>query len=182
MQTSNSPWANRSMHLRADRLRDPEVELLLLDLDQFDDLFAELATQDVVTLFADADDLDRLAGAHQRVGLVAREPGDRRVERAAQAALAGRDDEQVGLVAARPQQQGRGIGIGAEASREARQHLLHALGIGTRRLGRRLGAPQLRGGDHLHRLGDLLRRLDGGDAVSEVLQRGHVLSVSGDPA
>ena len=45
--------------------------------------------------------------------------------------------------------------------------------IGARRLGRRLGAPELGRRDHLHGLGDLLRRLDGGDAVSQVLQRGH---------
>ena len=32
-----------------------------------------------------------------------------------------------------------------------------------------LGTAQLRRGDHLHRLGDLLRRLDRGDTVSQIL-------------
>jgi hypothetical protein len=42
---------------------------------------------------------------------------------------------------------------------EIGQHRLHALGIGTRRLGLRLRAAQLGSRDHLHGLGDLLRRL-----------------------
>ena len=52
------------------------------------------------------------------------------------------------------------------------QHLVHALGIGPRRLRRGLRAAQLRGRDHLHGLGDLLRRLGGGDAVAQVLEAG----------
>jgi hypothetical protein len=31
-----------------------------------------------------------------------------------------------------------------------------------------LGAAQPRGGDHLHRLGDLLRRLDGADPAADI--------------
>ena len=52
---------------------------------------------------------------------------------------------------------------------DVRQNRAHALRIGTGRLGRLLRAPKLRRGDHLHRLGDLLRRLDGGDPVLQIL-------------
>ena len=40
-------------------------------------------------------------------------------------------------------------------------------------VGRKLGAAKLRRGHHLHGLGDLLRRLHGGDAVAQVLQARH---------
>ena len=54
----------------------------------------------------------------------------------------------------------------------------HALGIGARGLGRRLRAAQLGGRDHLHGLGDLLRRLGGGDADAHVLEAGHASSLA----
>ena len=60
-----------------------------------------------------------------------------------------------------------------ERGGEIGEHRLHARGVGPRRLGRRLRAPELRRGHHLHGLGDLLRRLDRGDAVAQLLQRRH---------
>ena len=50
------------------------------------------AAQLLVALAADAEELDLLALGHERVGALAREPHDRRIERAAQAALGGADD------------------------------------------------------------------------------------------
>ena len=55
------------------------------------------------------------------------------------------------------------------AAGEVREHGLDLIGEGPRGFGGDLGAAQLRRRDHLHRLGDLLRRFDGGDPVSEVL-------------
>ena len=102
--------------------------------------------------------------------MLAREPHDRGIERAAQAALGGADDQQVRLVGAgAAQQRGRAIEPATDAG-DIAQHRVHALGVGTRGLGRRLGAAQLRRRDHLHRLGDLLRRLGGGDADPHVLE------------
>src|SRR5258708_33621961 len=55
------------------------------------------------------------------------------------------------------------------------EHSIHSLRIGPRRLGGDLRSAQLRGRHHLHGLGDLLRRLGGGDAIAQVLQAGHGL-------
>ncbi len=45
----------------------------------------------------------------------------------------------------------------------------HALRIRPGGLRSFLGAPKLRRGDHFHRLGNLLRRLYGGNAVFQIL-------------
>src|SRR5262249_26055367 len=58
-------------------------------LDVLDDLPLVEAAQLLIALAADAEELDLLALGRQRVGALAREPHDRRVERAAQAALGG---------------------------------------------------------------------------------------------
>ena len=139
-----------------------------------DDLLLVVAAELLVALAADAEELDRLAVGDQRIGLLARKSHDRRVERPAQAALGGADEQQVHLViAGAAQQRGRGVEPGDRGG-DIAEHLVHALGIGPRRLRRDLRAPQLRGRDHLHRLGDLLRRLGGGDAHAHVFERGHV--------
>src|SRR5262249_13166024 len=62
----------------------------------------------------------------------------------------------------------------ADRGGDVAEHLAHVVGIGPRRLGLRLGAPQLGGRHHLHGLGDLLRRLGGGDAHPHVFKRGHL--------
>ena len=53
---------------------------------------------------------------------------------------------------------------------ETLDKLLEAQGVGTRRDRRFLRTAQLGGGDHLHRLGDLLRRLHRADADLEGFQ------------
>ena len=142
-------------------------------LDMFDDLLRKKTAQLFVALAADAEDLDLLAFGQQRIGALARQPDDRRVERAAQAALGGADQEQMHLLAAGSREQPRRRAEVADRSGDAAEHLAHALGIGPRSLGGGLGAPQLGGRHHLHRLGDLLRRLGGGDAHAHVLEAGH---------
>ena len=67
-------------------------------------------------------------------------------------------------------QEPRALRPDRDAAREVGEQGRHALGEGARGLGRHLGAAQLGGRDHLHGLGDLLRRLHGGDAVAKVLR------------
>src|SRR5207344_1861641 len=142
-------------------------------LDVLDDVLLVEAAELLVTLAADAEELHLLAFGHQRIGALAREPHDRRVEGPAQAALGGADKKQMHLLIAGSREQPRRRAEVAHRSGDAAEHLAHALGIGTRSLGRRLRAPQLGGRHHLHRLGDLLRRLGGGDAHAHVLEAGH---------
>ena len=59
---------------------------------------------------------------------------------------------------------------GIDARGDAAQHALHLDGVGTRAHDPLLRAAQLRRGDHLHRLGDLLRVLDRADAAPEINQ------------
>jgi len=68
--------------------------------DHLDDLLAVLAAELVVALAADAEDFHLLALVHQGDGLLSRQPDDRGVERAAQAALGGADHQQMDIVAA----------------------------------------------------------------------------------
>src|SRR5262249_37485452 len=143
-------------------------------LDVFDDLFLVETAKLLVALAAHAEELDLFAFGHQRIRPLTCEPYDRRVEGAAQATLGGAYQQQMHAVAAGSDQQPRRraevVGRGGDIA----EPLRHPLGIGTRSLGRRLRAPQLRRRDHLHRLGDLLRRLGGGDAHAHVLEAGHV--------
>ena len=55
-----------------------------------------------------------------------------------------------------------------DARREAVQHAQHLRGERPRLLNPLLRAAQLRRGDHLHRLGDLLRRLHRADAAADI--------------
>ena len=123
---------------------------------------------DVVALLADADDLDRPALGHQPVGVVAGQARDRGVERTAETTLGGADDQQMNTVGTGTGEQTRRFRSDGEAGREIAEHRGHALRIGTRGFRCALRAAQLRGGHHLHGLGDLLRRLDRGDAVTKV--------------
>ena len=100
--------------------------------------------------------------------VVARKAGDLAVEAAAQAALGRADDQQMRVVLAGAGHQRRRVAAAADGIGDVGQHRAHPLRIGTRRLGSFLRTAQLRRGDHLHRLGDLLRRLDRGDTVAEV--------------
>ena len=155
-----------------------EAKRLHAQLDHLDDLLRILAAELIGALAADAEDLDGLALADQRVDLLTRQANDRRVERAAQAALGGADHQQMDLIlAGAGQQLRRGIDVGHRAG-DVAEHLLHALRIGPRGLGRGLCAAQLRRRDHLHGLGDLLRRLGRGDADAHVFETGHFVSVA----
>ncbi len=117
-------------------------------------------------LLADADDLHRLAFGNQRPRPLAGKPCDRRIEAAAKAAFRRGDDQEMHLVAAIAGKKLRRIVTPLESGGKIGQHRLHALGIGTGSFRRLLGATQLRRRNHLHGLGDLLRRLNRSDAVS----------------
>ena len=136
-------------------------------IDAIDVMGAELAPHGFGALAAHHDHLHRLALGKQMLSVAARQLRDVGVEAAGQTALAGHDDQEMHLVAARPDEQRRSALVG-DARAEARHHLIHAVGVGTRGGRHLLRAAQLRRGDHLHRLGDLARRLHRGDAVSEV--------------
>jgi hypothetical protein len=92
---------------------------------------------------------------------------DVRVEAAAQSAVRADDNQQ------RPRA-GRGghtqqrVCVLIDARHQAVQHFQHALRERPRRDDAFLRAPQARRGDHLHRLGNLLRRLDGANSATEV--------------
>src|SRR5262249_28573601 len=132
---------------------------------------------DVVALPADGDDLHRLALCEKAADTVARKTRDLRVEAAAQPALGSAHDEQMNVLLAAARHQCRCVATPADRLGDVGEHGRHALRIGARRLRRLLRAPQLCRGDHLHRLGDLLRRLHRGDAVAHVFERGHLVSV-----
>src|SRR6185369_5658016 len=61
---------------------------------------------------------------------------------------------------------------------EAGHHRVEPFGIRPAGFGGHLRTAQLGGGDHLHRLGDLLGRLHRGDADLEGFEAGHLFPVS----
>src|SRR3990170_1497327 len=131
-------------------------------VDCLDDLLFVLAAELLEPLAADAQELDLLALAAEHIGALAGKPHDRRVERAAQPALAGAHEQEVHLLAAGSGQEPGSRRHVRHRRRDVAEHALHALGIGARGLGGRLRASELGGRHHLHGLGDLLRRLGGG--------------------
>ena len=139
-------------------------------VDVFDDLLVEVAAQLLVALAADAEELDLFALVHQRLRALAGEAHDRGIECAAQTAFAGADQEQMHLILAGAGQQRRRAGRAGGGAGDVGDHRVHLFGVGPRRFGGALRAAQLRGRDHLHGLGDLLRRLGGGDADPHVFQ------------
>ena len=135
-----------------------------------DDVVLERTAKHVVALAADGQDLDRLALCNQLQCMLACQTDDRGVEAPRQTTLAGRNDQEMNLILACPGQEKRCFGIAGIGSREAGQYLGHTLRIRTGSLGRLLCTAQFRSGDHFHRPGDLLRRLDGGDPVFQILK------------
>src|SRR5690606_30837141 len=69
-------------------------------IDVLDNLLLETAAKQLVALAADAENLDLFAFAQKRVRLVAGQADNGGIERAAQAALPGADDQKMHLVAA----------------------------------------------------------------------------------
>src|SRR5262249_7261932 len=92
------------------------------------------------------------------------------VETAAEAAIAGQQDEVDATLLAASQQWMRLLG---EPGDDGREHLRELCGVGPRLLGGLLRTAQACSGDHLHGVGDLLRRADRADPLAEVLQAGH---------
>ena len=135
-----------------------------------DDLLVEGAAQLLVALAADAEELDFFALVDQRQRALAGQTHDRGVEGAGQAALAGADQQQMHLILAGAGQQRRRAGRTRGSGGDVGDHRVHLFGVGPRRFGGGLRAAQLGGRDHLHGLGDLLRRLGGGDADPHVFQ------------
>ena len=143
VQTSNSNFSKQRDDLFGDHLGVLETQRArAAQIDHLDDLLAILPAQLIVALAADAEELDLLALAHQRVGALAGEPHDRGVERPAQAALGGADEQQMDIVAAAAAQQPRRGVEPADRGGDVAEHLVHLRRIGPRRLGRRLRAAQ----------------------------------------
>src|ERR1700722_4047595 len=165
-------------HLAGDRLRRLELDRANgAQIVHFQDMFFVRASKLVVALLAYAQNFPPLAWGRQSIGAIARQTHDRGVESAAEAALAGADAQKMRLIRAGSGEQARSLGAARTGAGEIGEHRLDLVGIGSRRLRGRLRAPQFRNGDHLHRLGDLLRRPDGGDPVSEVLEGGHLATL-----
>src|SRR5215831_679423 len=141
--------------------------------DVLDNLLLVHAAKLFVALAAHAEELDLLAFRYERIRSLARKAHDRRVERSAQAALGGAYQQKMRPFLTSYGQKWRRCAEVADPGSDITEHLYHLMGIGARGLGRSLGAPQLRCRDHLHGLGDLLRRLGGGDAHAHVLETGH---------
>src|SRR3569623_123654 len=129
-------------------------------LDAVEHQVAILAIEYGAALATDRVELDRLAFGDQFRGAAPREARDVGVERAGQPLVAGRDDEQVDLVAARAREQLGRLRPDRDLRRQARDHRFDPLRVRTTGLRRLLRTAQFRGGDHLHRLSDLLGGFD----------------------
>src|ERR1700722_1133158 len=137
-------------------------------VDQLQDLPLMRPAKLIIAFLADAKNLDCLALPCERISLLAREAHDGGVERAAQPALASAYEQEMRLVRAAADQKLRTLTVGRSPG-QIRQHRFDLLRIGPRRFDRALRATQLRHRDHLHCLGDFLRRLDRRDPVPEFL-------------
>jgi hypothetical protein len=143
-------------------------------IDHLDDLFFIGPPQLIEAFAADAEQFDLFALGDERIGALAGKPHDRRIERPAQAALGGAHQQKMRPVAAAAAQQPRRRIETRHGSGDVAQDLVHVGRIGPRRFGGGLRATQLRRRHHLHGAGNLLRRLGGGDAIAQVLERRHL--------
>ena len=132
-----------------------------------------VAAQRVAALAADGDDLHGLARAVELADAAPRLAQDRGVEAAGKAAIRGRDHQQMRLRPCRCRRAAAARWPCPEIGGERAEHALHALRIGARSLGLFLRAAQARGGDHLHRRRDLLRRAHAADAHPQFLEGRH---------
>jgi hypothetical protein len=128
----------------------------------------------VAALAANDRDLDvvvaRLLLPQEALGA----PRDVAVEASREPAVRGDDDEEdAPRVGVGHQERVLVEVVRAHPRREPAHDLTELLRVGTRRDHPLLGALQLRGGHHLHGLGDLLGVLDAADALADVAQRRH---------
>ena len=124
-------------------------------------------------LVADAADLEALALGLPLLHLVEHEPQDVGVQAAAQA-LVGGDDDDADLLhrVALDQERVPVLGIGV---RDVRGDVADLLGVGARGAHAVLRLAHLRGGDHLHRLGDLPSVLHTLDLGADLFRACHVV-------
>jgi hypothetical protein len=119
-------------------------------LEAFDQIGTEVALDLLAALAAHGQDLHRLAVADQVGGQPPDVTHDGRVETATQTAIGGHHDDQVHVGLAGAGQHGGGTRLTGQRTRQGSQHPFHALGEGSGRFRRALGATELRGCDHLH--------------------------------
>ena len=126
--------------------------------------------EEVIRLTADRQDLRRLPSAvSDRVHGGA---NGIRIERAAETAIGCDDDDQhVALCFVRREQR---MGRDIDARGNRRQHFAQRSGVRPRAEDTFLCTAQLRGRDHLHRLGDLLRVFHAADPASNVDRAWHL--------
>ncbi len=121
---------------------------------------------------AHANPADPLTFAAQLPVECERAPQDLRVERARKAPVARQRHDRDVLLAFVLLQQRQSSDGRARPGRAGHQ-LQHPVGVWPHRLDPRLCLPQLRGGDELHRAGDLPRVANGADPALDVLDGGH---------
>jgi hypothetical protein len=129
------------------------------------------------SLFMIDDDLAKSSGHHPGMHAktlivddeLAGRLDDVRIETSAQPSIGGDHDEQRAPVRRRRHAQQR-VGVLIDPRDEPIKDLQHALRERPGRDDALLRASQARRRDHLHRLGDLLRRLDGADPPAEVYE------------
>jgi hypothetical protein len=134
-----------------------------------------IAAQRVTSLAADGQDLDAFAGSGELADHAPRIAQDRGIEATGEAAIRGRDDDEMGCVLAGTGKERRRVRHAFEIGGERAEHALHAQRIRPRRLGLLLRAPQPRRRHHFHGRGDLLRRPNAANPQPQFLERGHVV-------
>src|SRR5450631_2075505 len=139
--------------------------------------------EEVPALAADGDDLDGLASGLTLVPNFRCRAQDVRVERPAQTAIAGDDEQEHRLLRATRQQRTSAVREGAfflaSAAGNLAEHLSRLHGVRAEGLDTLLGAREPRACNHLLRARDLLRRFDARDTLAdslEVSQRGLLLA------
>ena len=129
--------------------------------------------EEIGTLPPDADQL-HVSGpvlfAVLRLDVGDRGLDDVRVEGAAQAPVRGHDHDRHFFRRTDGEERVR---RDVDDGRQVPEDAFHGARVGSRRHHPVLGAAQLRRGDHLHRLGDLLGALDAADPAADFAKRGH---------
>ena len=138
------------------------------------------AVDDRATLAPDEVEQHLLAVQFQLARLGEGSLDDVGVERAGQTPVGVGDDQQVHLILAGSCEQRRRAfaRTACDLGGEAGDHRFQPAAIGARGFGGGLRLAQLRGGDHLLRLGDLLGRFDRPDPNFQFLEAGHILPTS----